>query len=108
MNSPFRTPLISSFVSKTGANRDVPFPALLSHLSSPSASSLTGLLQYFALRYDGDLEAALIANANCGGDSAVRGMVVGMLLGAAPGNERPCQPRTAGWWGSTCCPRCRR
>jgi hypothetical protein len=40
---------------------------------------------YFALKYQNDLEGALIANANCGGDSAARGIVIGMLLGSVNG-----------------------
>ena len=49
--------------------------------ASPTEGALPGAL-YFALKYQNSLEDALIANAGCGGDSAVRGMVIGMLLGA--------------------------
>lgn len=49
--------------------------------ASPTEGALPGAL-YFALKYQDSLEEALIANAGCGGDSAVRGMVIGMLLGA--------------------------
>jgi len=52
--------------------------------ASPTEGALPGAL-YFALKYKDSLEAALIANANCGGDSAVRGLVIGMLLGASQG-----------------------
>ena len=41
------------------------------------------LLLYFAQSHSADLETALLANANAGGDSVHRGMVLGMLLGAA-------------------------
>ena len=41
------------------------------------------LLLYFAQSHRADLETALLANANAGGDSVHRGMVLGMLLGAA-------------------------
>ena len=42
---------------------------------------------YFALRYRDNLERALVANARCGGDSAARGITVGILLGALHGEE---------------------
>lgn len=38
-------------------------------------------------RYKNNLEQALIANAGVGGDSAVRGIVIGMLLGAVHGAD---------------------
>jgi ADP-ribosylglycohydrolase len=40
---------------------------------------------YLAARYPADLEAALIANANVGGDNCHRGAVLGAVLGAALG-----------------------
>ena len=49
--------------------------------ASPTEGALPASL-YFALKYRDDVEEALIANAGCGGDSAARGMVIGMLLGA--------------------------
>ena len=54
--------------------------------ASPAEGALPGSL-YFALRYAHSLEEALVANAGVGGDSAVRGMVIGMLLGAVHGRE---------------------
>ncbi|MEW5317417.1 MAG: hypothetical protein WDW38_008714 [Sanguina aurantia] len=54
--------------------------------ASPVEGSLPGSL-YIALRYKNSLEQALIANANVGGDSAVRGIVIGMLLGAVHGAD---------------------
>ena len=50
--------------------------------ASPTEGALPSAL-YFVLKYQGDFEGALVANAECGGDSAARGMVVGMLLGAS-------------------------
>jgi ADP-ribosyl-[dinitrogen reductase] hydrolase len=41
------------------------------------------LLLYFAKAYNVDVESALLANANAGGDNVHRGMVLGLLLGAA-------------------------
>ena len=52
--------------------------------ASPTEGALPGAL-YIALKYQNSLEEALIANANIGGDSAARGMVIGMLLGAIHG-----------------------
>lgn len=49
--------------------------------ASPTEGALPSAL-YFSLKYKDDIEAGLIANANCGGDSAARGIVIGMLLGA--------------------------
>jgi len=49
--------------------------------ASPTEGALPSAL-YFALKYQHDVEEALIANAGCGGDSAARAMVIGMLLGA--------------------------
>jgi ADP-ribosylglycohydrolase len=52
--------------------------------ASPAEGALPGAL-FFSIRYKHSLEKALIANANCGGDSAARGIVIGMLLGAVHG-----------------------
>jgi ADP-ribosylglycohydrolase len=41
------------------------------------------LLLYFAKAHDVDVESALLANANAGGDNVHRGMVLGLLVGAA-------------------------
>ena len=41
------------------------------------------LLLYLAMRHDFDLEDSLLANTNAGGDNVHRGMILGMLLGAA-------------------------
>lgn len=64
--------------------------------ASPTEGALPSAL-YFAIKYQHDPEAGLIANANCGGDSAARGIVIGMLLGALPGGALPAEHRwTAG------------
>ena len=54
--------------------------------ASPTEGALPSSL-YFALRYEHSLEAALVANANVGGDSAARAVVIGMLLGALHGSK---------------------
>ena len=41
------------------------------------------LLLYFAKANNMDVESALLANANAGGDNVHRGMVLGLLVGAA-------------------------
>jgi len=43
---------------------------------------------HFAFKYGGDLEGALLANANAGGETVHRGILLGALLGAAHGASR--------------------
>jgi ADP-ribosylglycohydrolase len=50
------------------------------------AAALPGAV-HLVLRYPDDLRTALIENVMAGGDSAARGLVVGMLLGARLGEE---------------------
>lgn len=50
------------------------------------AAALPGAL-HLVLRYPDDLKTALIENVMAGGDSAARGLVVGMILGAHLGRE---------------------
>ncbi|MDD2462719.1 MAG: ADP-ribosylglycohydrolase family protein [Desulfobulbus sp.] len=50
------------------------------------AAALPGAL-HLVLRYPNDLKTALIENVMAGGDSAARGLVVGMMLGARLGLE---------------------
>jgi hypothetical protein len=47
------------------------------------------VMLYLAVRHKLDLEAALLANANAGGDNVHRGMVLGLLVGAASDNVPP-------------------
>jgi len=47
------------------------------------------LLLYLARKHDFDLRAALLANANVGGDNVHRGMILGMLVGAAEDGGLP-------------------
>ncbi len=48
------------------------------------SSALTSVL-YLALKHGDDIETAFIENAMAGGDNCARGLVLGMLLGAANG-----------------------
>lgn len=41
---------------------------------------------YFILKYQNNLEEALVENASVGGDSASRGLMIGMILGAIHGD----------------------
>lgn len=41
------------------------------------------LLLYLAKCHNVDVESALLANANAGGDSVHRGMILGLVIGAA-------------------------
>jgi len=50
------------------------------------AAALPGAL-HLVLKYPDDLRTALVENVMAGGDSAARGMVVGMMLGARLGME---------------------
>lgn len=54
--------------------------------ASPTEGALPASL-YIALKYKDDLPRALQVNANIGGDSAARGIVIGMLLGAIHGRK---------------------
>ncbi len=54
----------------------------------PVGGALPGAMAV-ALAYPNDLEGALIANAMAAGDSAARGLFLGMLLGAVPGAAVP-------------------
>ena len=52
-------------------------------------STALPLLLYLARKHDFDLRAALLANANVGGDNVHRGMILGMLVGAAEDGGLP-------------------
>jgi ADP-ribosylglycohydrolase len=60
-------------------------PAVINHLFATACYPEHGLplLLYFAKAHNVDVESALLANANAGGDNVHRGMVLGILLGAA-------------------------
>ena len=64
--------------------------------ASPTEGALPASL-YFALKYKDNVEEALIANAGCGGDSAARGMVIGMLLGAQKSFRGVVETRNHRW-----------
>jgi len=46
------------------------------------------LLLYLAKNHNLDVETTLLANANAGGDNVHRGMILGLIVGAAS-DERP-------------------
>ena len=50
-----------------------------------SISSALPSVLYLALKHGNDIETAFIENAMAGGDNCARGLVLGMLLGAANG-----------------------
>lgn len=52
--------------------------------SCPIPAALPAVL-YLVLKHDRDVEAAFIENAMAGGDNCARGLVLGMILGAAHG-----------------------
>jgi ADP-ribosylglycohydrolase len=60
-------------------------PAVINHLFATACYPEHGLplLLYFAKAHNVDVESALLTNANAGGDNVHRGMVLGILLGAA-------------------------
>ena len=64
-----------------------PLEAILNMGQSCSAEYAFPASLYLILRYEDDFEAALVQNAYAGGDSAARGMYIGMVLGAYHGLE---------------------
>ena len=65
---------------------------MINHLFATACYPEHGLplLLYFAKAHNVDVESALLANANAGGDNVHRGMVLGILVGAA-NKELPAQ-----------------
>jgi len=55
---------------------------------SCSSTSAFPSLVYLLLKYEDNIKDALVANVLAGGDSAARGMMVGMILGAYIGEEK--------------------
>lgn len=66
-------------------------------LACPVGQAFPAVLA-LALRHGDDLEGALVANVMLGGDSAARGLALGMILGARPGAEVPARWLAA--WGA--------
>lgn len=58
-------------------------PVVACYLDSNFPSML-----HFAFKYGGDFQAAILANANVGGENVARGMILGSVLGAAHGASR--------------------
>ena len=61
--------------------------AALAHGQDCSVSSAFPLVCHFLLRYPSDTAKALTQNALVGGDSAARGLLIGLVLGARPDAE---------------------
>jgi hypothetical protein len=66
---------------KSEVNRPDPVVACYLQSNFPTAVSMS-------YKHGGDFEAAMLANANCGGENVARGMVMGAILGAAHGASR--------------------
>lgn len=65
--------------------REVPEEAVVRKILANACYPEHGLplLFYHAVKHDFDLEASLLADANAGGDNVHRGMILGLLVGAA-------------------------
>jgi ADP-ribosylglycohydrolase len=81
----FHTLLVDSPYEVDRLVRENPESAVINQLFATACYPEHGLplLLYFAKAYNIDMESALLANANAGGDNVHRGMILGMLLGAA-------------------------
>jgi len=85
---PYKALPAQSFLRKAESVRELPATEAVSELgqSCPLDKSLPSIL-VIVLRHGDDLEHALVENVMSGGDSAARGLVLGMLLGAAHGRR---------------------
>lgn len=74
---------IAGWVKEGVARKDEESVAAVGHFGRNcyTPPAFPGVVQIVA-RYEGDLKEALIQNVMAGGDSAARGMAIGMLLGA--------------------------
>jgi ADP-ribosylglycohydrolase len=81
------TPL-ADWVKEGIARQGEPSVAAVGHFGQNcyTPSAFPGVVQIVA-RYETDLREALVQNVMAGGDSAARGMAIGMLLGAHLGEE---------------------
>jgi ADP-ribosylglycohydrolase len=82
----FRTLQPQVYLKKAEEVRDLPTNEAVTRLgqSCPIEKSLPSVF-LILLKHGDDLETALIQNVMAGGDSAARGMVLGIILGAAHG-----------------------
>ena len=83
---PFRTLQPQTYLRKAEEVRDLPTGEAVDRLglSCPLEKALPSVF-LILLKHGDDLEAALVQNVMAGGDSAARGMMLGILLGAAHG-----------------------
>ena len=81
------TPL-ADWVKEGIARQGEPSVAAVAHFGQNchTPAAFPGVVQIVA-RYETDLKEALVQNVMAGGDSAARGMAIGMLLGAHMGEE---------------------
>ena len=84
----FKTSSISGWVEAGLGSKDQDSVPTISRFgqSCHTAAAFPGVVHLIA-RYENDLEEALIQSVMSGGDSAARGMMVGMALGAHLGSE---------------------
>jgi len=83
---PFQTLQPQIYMQKAEEVRDLPTGEAVDRLglSCPLEKALPAVF-LILLKHGDDLEAALVQNVMAGGDSAARGMMLGILLGAAHG-----------------------
>ena len=89
----FKTLPASHYLQRAEATAGQPTAEAVEELgqSCPLDKALPAVFAIL-LRHGDDLETALIENVMAGGDSAARGLVLGMMLGAAHG-QRAIPPR---------------
>jgi ADP-ribosylglycohydrolase len=83
---PFRTLQIQNYLKRAEQVRDLPTNEAVAQLgqSCPLEKALPSVF-LILLKHGDDFENALVKNVMAGGDSAARGKVIGIILGAAHG-----------------------